>query len=162
MSATQKITPFLWFDNNAEEAINFYLSIFADSKILNLSRYPEEVPDLGGKAMSIVFQLEGQKFMALNGGPQFKFTEAISLLVDCTSQEEVDNLWYKLIADGGEPGRCAWLKDKFGLSWQIVPRQLGELMGDPDPQKSQRVMQAMLQMSKIDIAALQAAYDGTN
>jgi len=162
MSATQKITPFLWFDNNAEEAINFYLSIFADSKILNLSRYPEEVPDLGGKAMSIVFQLEGQKFMALNGGPQFKFTEAISLLVDCTSQEEVDNLWYKLIADGGEPGRCAWLKDKFGLSWQIVPRQLGELMGDPDPQKSQRVMQAMLQMGKIDIAALQAAYEGTD
>ena len=162
MSATQKITPFLWFDNNAEEAVNFYVSIFADAKILNLSRYPEEVPDLGGKAMSIVFQLEGQKFMALNGGPQFKFTEAISLLVDCTSQEEVDNLWYKLIADGGEPGRCAWLKDKFGLSWQIVPRQLGELMGDPDPQKSQRVMQAMLQMGKIDIAALQAAYEGTD
>ncbi len=162
MSATQKITPFLWFDNNAEEAVNFYVSIFADAKILNLSRYPEEVPDLGGKAMSIVFQLEGQKFMALNGGPQFKFTEAISLLVDCTSQEEVDNLWDKLIADGGEPGRCAWLKDKFGLSWQIVPRQLGELMGDSDPQKSQRVMQAMLQMSKIDIAGLQAAYDGTD
>lgn len=160
MSATQKITPFLWFDNNAEEAVDFYVSIFADTKILNLSRYPEEVPDLGGKAMSITFQLEGQKFMALNGGPMYQFTEAISLFVDCTSQAEVDNLWDKLIADGGEPGRCAWLKDKFGLSWQIVPRQLGELMGDLDPQKSQRVMQAMLQMSKIDIAALQAAYNG--
>lgn len=159
MSATQKITPFLWFDNNAEDAVDFYVSVFADSKILSLSRYPEEVPDLGGKAMSIVFQLEGQKFMALNGGPMFHFTEAISLLVDCTSQAEVDHLWTKL-CEGGEPGRCAWLKDKFGLSWQIVPRQLGELMGDPDPQKAQRVMQAMLQMSKIDIAALQAAYDG--
>lgn len=159
MSATQKITPYLWFDNNAEEAVNFYVSIFADSKILSLSRYGEGGPGPAGTAMSIAFQLEGQKFMALNGGPMFQFTEAISLFVDCTSQEEVDDLWTKL-CDGGEPGRCAWLKDKFGISWQIVPRQLGELMGDPDPQKSQRVMQAMLQMSKIDIAALQAAYDG--
>ncbi len=159
MTATQKITPFLWFDNNAEEAVDFYISVFADAQILNLSRYPEEVPDLGGKALSIVFQLEGQKFMALNGGPLFHFTEAISLLVDCSSQAEVDHLWTKL-CEGGEPGRCAWLKDKFGLSWQIVPKQLGELLGDPDPQKAQRVMQAMLQMSKIDIAALQAAHDG--
>lgn len=157
MSARQKISTYLWFNDNAEEAVNFYISIFADAQILNLARYPEGVPDLGGKAMSITFQLEGQKFMALNGGPLFQFTEAISLFVDCSTQEEVDDLWTKL-CEGGEPGRCAWLKDKFGLSWQIVPRQLGELLGDPDPQKSQRVLQAMLQMSKIDIAALQAAY----
>jgi len=153
MNATQKITPFLWFDDNAEEAANFYVSIFKDAKILN------SAPGPGGKAMSVTFQLEGQQFMALNGGPMFKFTEAISLFVDCDSQAEVDSLWDQLCADGGEPGRCAWLKDKFGLSWQIVPRQLGELLGDPDPQKSQRVMQAMLQMSKIDIAGLQAARD---
>ncbi|HRJ43425.1 MAG: VOC family protein [Caldilineaceae bacterium] len=160
MDARQKITPYLWFNDNAEEAVNFYLSIFADSKILNLSRYPDEVPDLGGKAMNIAFQLEGQKFIALNGGPMFQFTEAISLFVGCETQEEVDELWAKLTADGGQEQPCAWLKDKFGLSWQIVPRQLGELLSDPDPEKSQRVMQAMLQMSKIDIATLQAAYDG--
>ena len=160
MSVKQKITPYLWFNDNAEEAVNFYISIFADSTILNLARYPESVPGLGGKAMSITFQLEGQKFMALNGGPMFQFTEAISLFVDCETQAEVDDLWAKLTADGGQEQPCAWLKDKFGLSWQIVPRQLGELMGDEDPQKAQRVMQAMLQMKKIDIAALQAAYDG--
>jgi predicted 3-demethylubiquinone-9 3-methyltransferase (glyoxalase superfamily) len=149
----QKITPFLWFDNQAEEAVNFYVSIFNNSEVLNMTPGPD------GKVMMAVFQLEGQKFMALNGGPHHKFTEAISLYVDCKTQTEVDELWEKLTADGGEPGPCGWLKDKYGLSWQIIPTALGELMNDPDPAKAQRVVQAMLQMSKIDVATLQAAYD---
>lgn len=148
----QKITPFLWFDNNAEEAINFYVSIFKDSKILSTT------PGPNGTIMTATFQLEGQEFFALNGGPMFKFTEAISLFVNCETQEEVDDLWVRLSA-GGEKSRCGWLKDKFGLSWQIIPTALGRLMGDKDPAKAGRVMQAMMQMSKIDIKALQQAYD---
>lgn len=156
----QKITTYLWFDNDAEEAINFYTSIFNNSRIVNVSRYPEGGPGPAGTMMSATFELEGQQFMALNGGPHFKFNEAISLFVDCTSQEEVDTLWNRLLEGGGQESMCGWLKDRFGLSWQIVPRQLGELMGDPDPAKAQRVMQAMLQMQKIDIAGLQRAYEG--
>lgn len=159
MSSKQKITPFLWFDNNAEEAMNHYVSIFRNSKIVDVTRYGEAGPGPAGSVMVGTFQLEGQLFYALNGGPQFKFTEAISLYVDCESQEEVDELWARLTA-GGAPSQCGWLKDKFGLSWQIIPRVLIELMQDPDPQKSGRVMQAMLQMSKIDIARLKQAYRG--
>jgi predicted 3-demethylubiquinone-9 3-methyltransferase (glyoxalase superfamily) len=155
----QKITTYLWFNDNAEEAISLYTSIFKNSKILNAYRYGEGENGSSGKLMSATFQLEGQEFIALNGGPQFQFNEAISLFVNCNTQEEVDDLWGKLTADGGEEGRCGWLKDKFGVSWQIVPTALGELMGDPDPVKAQRVMQAMLQMSKIDVPTLQAAYD---
>jgi predicted 3-demethylubiquinone-9 3-methyltransferase (glyoxalase superfamily) len=154
----QKITPFLWFDNQAEEAMNFYVSIFKNSRILSVSRYGEAGPGPAGEVMTATFQLEGQEFMALNGGPDHNFTDAISFFVDCKTQEEVDELWDKL-SEGGEPGPCGWLKDKFGLSWQIIPRILGELLNDPDPVKSQRVMQAMLQMGKIDIAGLKAAYD---
>jgi len=157
MSAKQKITTFLWFDNNAEEAMSHYVSIFKNSKIVNVTRYGEAGPGPAGGVMVGTFQLEGQEFAALNGGPRFKFTEAISLVVNCDSQEEVDDLWRKL-SDGGTPGQCAWLKDKFGLSWQIVPRVLIELLQDPDPVKSRRVMQAMMQMTKIDIAALQRAH----
>jgi predicted 3-demethylubiquinone-9 3-methyltransferase (glyoxalase superfamily) len=154
----QKITPFLWFDNQAEEAINLYVSVFKNSRILSMSRYGEAGPGPAGTVMTATFQLDGQEFMALNGGPDHKFTEVISLFVDCKTQEEVDELWEKL-SEGGEQGPCGWLKDRFGLSWQIVPGVLGELLGDPDPAKSQRVMQAMLQMSKIDIAGLKAAYE---
>jgi predicted 3-demethylubiquinone-9 3-methyltransferase (glyoxalase superfamily) len=154
----QKITPFLWFDHEAEEAMNFYVSIFRNSKILSMTRYGEGGPGPAGEVMTGTFQLEGQEFMALNGGPDHKFTEAISFFVDCKTQEEVDDLWNKL-KEGGEEGPCGWLKDKFGVSWQIIPTVLGELLGDPDPIKSQRVMQAMLQMKKIDIRALQQAYE---
>ena len=154
----QKITPFLWFDNQAEEAINLYVSVFKNSKILNVSRYGEAGPGPAGAVMTATFQLEGQEFMALNGGSDHKFTEAISLFVDCKTQEEVDELW-EMLSEGGEQGPCGWLKDRFGLSWQIIPSVLGELLGDPDPVKSQRVMKAMLQMSKIDIAGLKAAYE---
>jgi predicted 3-demethylubiquinone-9 3-methyltransferase (glyoxalase superfamily) len=154
----QKITPFLWFDDNAEEAVNFYTSVFKNSKVSEVSRYPEGSPGPAGKVMVAAFELEGQQFMALNGGPQFKFTEAISFLVNCETQEEVDDLWAKLSA-GGQTSQCGWLKDKFGVSWQIVPTALGRLMSDPDPAKSQAVMQAMLKMDKIDIAKLQQAYD---
>jgi len=148
----QKIIPFLWFDNNAEEAINFYVSIFKNSKVLSTTQGPN------GTILTATFQLEGQEFYALNGGPIFKFTEAISLFVNCETQEEVDELWTKLSAGGAE-SRCGWLKDKFGLSWQIIPTILGKLLRDKDPVKAKRVMDAMLQMSKIDIAALQQAYE---
>ena len=154
----QKITPFLWFDANAEEAVNYYVSIFNNSKITNVSRYGDGEHGTKGQVMTMAFQLEGQEFMALNGGPYFKFTEAISFFVDCENQKEVDTLWEKL-SEGGEKGQCAWLKDKFGVSWQIVPSMLGKLLGDPDPVKAQRVMQAMLKMTKIDLALLQQAYD---
>jgi predicted 3-demethylubiquinone-9 3-methyltransferase (glyoxalase superfamily) len=147
----QKITPFLWFNDNAEEAMNFYVSVFKNSKILNVT------PGPNGKVMSATFQLDGQEFMALNAGPQFPFTEAISFFVHCETQAEVDELWEKLTT-GGEESRCGWLKDQFGLSWQIIPAVLGELLGDKDPEKAGRVMQAMLQMGKIDIKALQQAY----
>jgi predicted 3-demethylubiquinone-9 3-methyltransferase (glyoxalase superfamily) len=154
----QRITPFLWFDNNAEEAANFYVSIFPDSKIISISRYPEGAPAPAGTVMTVTFQLEGQEFVALNGGPVFKFTEAISFYVNCETQEEVDELWEKL-SEGGEKSQCGWLKDRYGLSWQIVPRALIQMLQDRDPQKSRNVMQAMLQMTKIDIGALRRAYE---
>jgi len=154
----QKITPFLWFDDKAEEAMNFYVSIFQNSKRGRISRYGEAGPGPKGTVMVATFQLEGQDFMALNGGPHFKFTEAISLVVSCETQDEVDAFWEKL-SEGGAKGQCGWLKDKYGLSWQIVPAVLGELMSDPDPEKSKRVMTAMLKMTKMDIKGLQQAYD---
>ncbi|PYX25204.1 MAG: hypothetical protein DMG87_02225 [Acidobacteria bacterium] len=153
----QKITPFLWFDGKAEEAMNFYTSIFKNSKIGRITRYGDAGPGPKGAVMSGTFQLDGQEFMALNGGPQFKFTEAISFFVNCETQEEVDELWEKLSA-GGQKSRCGWLKDKYGLSWQIIPSALGEMLGDKDPEKSRRVMKAMLQMDKIDIKGLEQAY----
>ena len=149
----QKITPFLWFDGRAEEAINFYLSVFKDSKIVTANRHEDGSLFVGS------FEIEGQKFLALNGGPEFKFNEAISFLIDCKTQEEVDYFWEKLSV-GGEKSQCGWLKDKFGVSWQVVPDALSELMGAADPVKSQRVMDALMQMTKIDIAGLQRAYDG--
>jgi len=155
----QKIKPFFWFDNNAEEAVKFYTSIFKNSKINTMTRYEEAGPFPKGTVMVASFEIEGQQFMALNGGPMFKFTEAISFLVECANQQEVDELWEKLSA-GGQKSQCGWLKDKFGVSWQIVPSVLGKLMSDKDPQKVARVTQAMLQMGKLDIAALQKAYDG--
>jgi predicted 3-demethylubiquinone-9 3-methyltransferase (glyoxalase superfamily) len=154
----QKITPFLWFNDKAEEAMNFYVSIFKNSKVGRVSRYGEAGPGPKGTVMSATFVLEGQEFFALNGGPQFPFTEAISLYVDCTTQNEVDQLWEKL-SEGGEKGQCGWLKDKFGLSWQIIRTALGEMLGDPDPAKAGRVMQAMMKMKKIDIDALKKARD---
>ena len=154
-----KITPFLWFDTQAEEAANFYVSLFKNSKVTNVSRYPDGAPRPKGMAMTVSFQLDGQEITALNGGPEFKFTEAISFFVDCETQDEVDRLWSAL-TKGGEESQCGWLKDKYGLSWQIIPRALGRLMNDHDPIKSQRVMQAMLQMKKIDTAKLKQAYDG--
>ena len=153
------ITPFLWFSGQAEEAAEYYVSIFKNSKIETVSRYGDAGPGPKGSVMIVQFQLEGQRFTALNGGPIFHFTPAISLLVDCQTQEEVDDLWQKLSA-GGRPDRCGWLQDKFGLSWQIIPSALGKLMSDPDPEKSNRVMQAMLQMDKIDIKRLEQAYQG--
>lgn len=173
----QKITPFLWFDNNAEEAVNFYVSIFSrkegsasggkNSKITGITRYDEAGSKASGKpkgtVMTVLFQLDEQEFVALNGGPHFKFTEAISFVVNCGSQEEVDYYWEKL-SDGGDEKaqQCGWLKDKFGLFWQIVPAILGKLLSDPSPAKSQRVMQAMIQMKKIDIKTLKKAYDDKN
>jgi len=157
----QKITPFLWFDGNAEEAANFYISIFKNSKMGKISRYGDAGPGPKGSAMSVTFQLEGQEFYALNGGPQFKFTPAISFFVNCETQQEVDELWEKLSA-GGRTDRCGWLQDKFGLSWQIIPTVLGQLLGDKDPQRAKRAMQAMLQMTKLDIKKLQQAADDAN
>ncbi len=156
----QKLVTYLWFDDNAEEAMKFYVSIFKDSKILTTSRYPDGGPGQPGKLMTGTFQLDGQQFHALNGGPQFKFTEAISILVNCETQQEVDDLWAKLTAGGGEESQCGWLKDKFGLSWQIIPTALGEYLGDKDPVKAKRAMEAMLKMKKIDIKALKEARDG--
>jgi predicted 3-demethylubiquinone-9 3-methyltransferase (glyoxalase superfamily) len=150
----QKISPFLWFDGKAEEAANLYTSVFKNSRIVSVSRQGD------GSVMSVTFELEGMEFIALNGGPHFTFTPAISLFVKCETQAEVDALWDKLTADGGEKSRCGWLKDKFGVSWQIIPTALGRMLADKDPARSRRVMAAMLQMDKIDIAALQRAYDG--
>jgi predicted 3-demethylubiquinone-9 3-methyltransferase (glyoxalase superfamily) len=155
----QKITPFLWFNDNAEEAMKFYVSVFKNSKIGRVARYGDAGPGPKGTVMTASFQLEGQEFVALNGGPKFKFTEAISFVVNCKTQKEVDELWKKL-SEGGEKGRCGWLKDKFGLSWQIVPTALGKMVSDADPARSQRVMKAMLQMDKLDIAGLKKAYEG--
>ena len=154
----QKITPFLWFNNNAEEAVNFYISIFKNSKIVNISRYGEGGPGPKGTVMSATFELNGQEFMALNGGPHFSFSPAISLFVKCESQQEVDEFWEKLSA-GGKKERCGWLTDKYGLSWQIIPNSLGRMLQDKDPEKSKRVMKAMLQMDKINVEALKQAYE---
>lgn len=154
----QKITPFLWFDNNAEEAMNFYVSVFKNSRIVRVTRYGNAGPGPKGTVMSATFELEGQEFFALNGGPQFQFTPAISFFVNCETQQEVDELWEKLSA-GGKKERCGWLKDKYGLSWQIIPKALGRMLGDKDPEKSKRVMQAMLQMSKIEVEGLKKAYE---
>jgi predicted 3-demethylubiquinone-9 3-methyltransferase (glyoxalase superfamily) len=165
MQVGQKITPCLWFDDQAEEAVTFYTSIFRNSKVLNVSRYGEAGHEIHGKpagtVLTVAFELEGQAFTALNGGPVFKFNEAISFQVDCETQEEVDYYWEKL-SEGGDPKaqQCAWLKDKYGVSWQVVPRVLVEMMSDPDSEKSGRAMEAMLQMKKIDIAALKRAYRG--
>jgi predicted 3-demethylubiquinone-9 3-methyltransferase (glyoxalase superfamily) len=156
MPEKQKITTFLWFNDNAEEAIRLYTSVFKDSKVLSETRWGEGGPLPKGTLMTARFQLAGQEFMALNGGPQYRLTEAISLLVDCNTQEEVDELWEKLSA-GGEPGRCGWLKDRYGLSWQIVPTALGRLLGDKDPKKAKRVAEAMMGMGKLDIQRLQDA-----
>jgi len=153
----QKITPFLWFDNNAEEAVNFYLSVFKNSKLVGATRMGGTAAGADGKLMSAVFQIEGQEFMVLNGGPMFKFSPAISLFVNCETQAEVDELWEKLSASGSTQ-QCGWLTDKFGISWQIIPTALGQLLGDKDPVKSKNVMQAMLTMTKIDIAALKLAH----
>jgi len=154
----QKITPFLWFDNNAEEAVNFYVSIFKNSKVVSIARYGDAGPGPKGAVMTAKFQLNGQEFVALNGGPHFKFTEAVSFVVNCETQREVDEFWEKL-SEGGEESRCGWLKDKYGLSWQIVPTILVELLQDKDPEKAKRVMEAMLQMNKIDIKKLEQAYE---
>ena len=158
----QKITPFLWFDNQAEEAVNFYTSIFENSKIGSAARYDEEGSKAAGRpkgsVMTVTFQLAGQDFVALNGGPVFKFSEAVSFVVNCESQKEVDHFWEKLSA-GGEEVQCGWLKDKFGLSWQVVPTVLSEMLQDKDAQKAKRVMAAMLKMKKIDIAELRRAYE---
>ena len=161
----QKITPFLWFDNQAEEAVNFYVSLFWNSKIVSVTRYDEAGAAASGRpkgsVMTIAFKLHGQEFVALNGGPVFKFTEAISFVVNCKTQKEVDRLWEKL-SEGGDKNaqQCGWLKDKYGLSWQIVPTVLGKMLQDKDPKKSERVMKAMLQMKKIEIAGLKKAYEG--
>jgi predicted 3-demethylubiquinone-9 3-methyltransferase (glyoxalase superfamily) len=159
MPTIQKITPCLWFNFNAEEAVNHYLSIFKNSKILEVSRYGDAIPEHKSKVLIMRFEIEGQQFQALNAGPQFPFTEAISLSVDCETQEEVDALWSKL-STGGRESQCGWLKDKFGLSWQIVPRVLVEMLNDADTEKSQRVMAAMLKMKKIDIDELKRASAG--
>jgi predicted 3-demethylubiquinone-9 3-methyltransferase (glyoxalase superfamily) len=155
----QKITPFLWFDDQAEEAANFYVSLFDNSKVTTVTRYGDAGPGPKGTAMTVGFVLDGQEFTALNGGPHFKFTEAVSLVVDCKDQAEVDRFWDKL-SEGGQTSQCGWLKDRYGLSWQITPRRLMELVQDPDPAKSQRVFAAMMQMTKIDIPKLEQAAAG--
>jgi predicted 3-demethylubiquinone-9 3-methyltransferase (glyoxalase superfamily) len=154
-----KITPFLWFDSQAEQAAAFYVSIFKNSRVVTTARYGDAGPGPAGSVMTVVFELDGQEFIALNGGPQFTFTEAISFSVECRTQQEVDEYWAKL-SDGGEEGPCGWLKDRYGLSWQINPAVLGKMLSDPDPVKSKRVMEAMLTMKKIDIAGLKRAYEG--
>ncbi len=153
----QKISPFLWFDTQAEEATNFYVSLFDDSEVTEITRYPENTPGPAGSVMTVSFRLAGQEFTALNGGPDYSFTEAVSLFVRCKDQDEVDRFWSQLTADGGEAGPCGWLKDRFGLSWQIVPDRLMELVSDPDPARANAAMQAMLQMGKIEIKALEDA-----
>jgi len=153
------ITPFLWFDQNAEAAMDFYTSIFKHSKVVRVSRYGDAGPGPKGQVMVGEFEINGQRFMALNGGPQFKFTEAISFVIHCEDQEEIDYYWSNLTSQGGQESQCGWLKDKFGLSWQVVPTVLSELMGDKDPARANRVMQALLQMKKLDIAGLRSAAD---
>jgi predicted 3-demethylubiquinone-9 3-methyltransferase (glyoxalase superfamily) len=155
----QRIAPNLWFDTEAEEAANFYLSVFENSRIVSVTRYPQDAPREAGMVMTVEFELDGQRFVAINGGPQFTFDEAISFQINCTDQDEVDHYWERL-SEGGEEGPCGWLKDRYGLSWQVVPAGMEELFTDPDPQRSQRAMQAMLKMSKLDIAALREAAAG--
>ena len=156
----QKITTSFWMDDWIEDAVNFYVSLFKDSRITNVSRYGEAMPDMKGKVLAINFELEGQKYMAINGGPNFPFTEAISLFVSCEDQAEVDRYWTALTADGGKESQCGWLKDRFGLSWQIIPAALPRLLGGPDRAGAQRAIQAMLKMKKIDVAGLEQAYAG--
>jgi len=157
----QRITPFLWFDDQAEAAANFYVSVFKNSKITGTSHYTGEEPSgQKGSVMTVSFELDGQEFVALNGGPRFKFTEAVSFVVNCETQEEIDYYWESLTADGGEEVQCGWLADKFGLSWQVVPTKIREWMEDKDPARTQRVMHAVMQMKKLDMAAMQRAYDG--
>ncbi len=158
MATLSKVTPCLWFDTEGEEAATFYTSIFENSRISKVTRYGSAGPRPSGMVMTVNFELDGQEFMALNGGPEFTFNEAVSFQVNCESQEEVDELWARL-SDGGEEGPCGWLKDKYGLSWQVIPNVLDELIGDPDPERSQRAMKAMLGMRKIEIAELQRAAD---
>ncbi|MCA8979826.1 MAG: VOC family protein [Planctomycetes bacterium] len=160
MSSTQKITTFLWYDGDAEEAAHYYASVFDDASVLDPVRTPEEMASDAPPPMLVSFEIAGQRFMALNGGPQFHFTEAVSLYVDCADQAEVDRYWNRFIDDGGEPSMCGWLKDKYGLSWQIIPTDLQRFIGDPDPEKAGRAIQAMLKMSKIDVEALRAAHAG--
>jgi predicted 3-demethylubiquinone-9 3-methyltransferase (glyoxalase superfamily) len=155
----QKITPFLWFDTQAEEAANFYVSIFPNSRIVSTVRYGEVGPGPAGSVLTTVFELDGQTFIALNGGPEYTFTPAISFQVSCTTQDEVDDLWEKL-CEGGKEVQCGWLEDRYGVSWQVTPTVLGEMLGDPDPAKSGRVMTAMLPMKKLDIGLLRKAYEG--
>jgi predicted 3-demethylubiquinone-9 3-methyltransferase (glyoxalase superfamily) len=154
----QKITPFLWFNDNAEEAAEFYMSVFPHSKLIDVTRYNEAGPGPNGGVMTVEFELDGQRFVALNGGPQFPFTEAVSFVVNCKGQEEVDRVWGQLLAGGGQPVQCGWLRDRFGLSWQVTPVQLHELLKSGDPEQSRRVMEAMLKMVKIDVHALEEAY----
>jgi len=158
----QKITPFLWFDNQAEEAVNFYVSVFKNAKVTGTTRCGEEGPGPKGSVLTVAFELNGQEFVALNGGPQFKFTEAISFVVNCETQEEIDYYWEKLTAGGGQEIECGWLKDKYGLAWQIVPAAIWGWMQDKDPVRSQRVMHALMQMKKLDLPTLQRAADGPN
>ncbi|GAA1366825.1 VOC family protein [Streptomyces beijiangensis] len=156
----QKITPTLWFDDQAEEAARFYTSLFKNSRIVEANHYGDSGPGKPGSVMVVTFELDGQRYSAFNGGPEFRFTEAISLYVDCSSQEEVDDLWSRLTADGGQESQCGWLKDKFGLSWQIIPKELTDLLSDPDGAKAGRVMQAMMGMGKIEVQALREAAAG--
>ncbi len=160
MTVQQKITPCLWFDGNAEEAIEFYTSIFENSRLIDVAYYGDAGPGPKGRVMMAKFQLEGQEFLALNGGPEFHFTEAISLSVACETQQEIDEVWARLTAGGGAPGPCGWLKDRFGLSWQIVPAIVGRMLSDPDPAKSNRAMEAVLRMGKLDIETIRQAYEG--
>jgi predicted 3-demethylubiquinone-9 3-methyltransferase (glyoxalase superfamily) len=158
MRSIQKITPYLWFNGNAEEAVEFYTSVFPDSRVTKVARWGEGGPGAQGTVMSIAFELASQRFFALNGGPQFTFTPAVSLFVSCESQAEVDELWEKLLAGGGKPTACGWLQDRYGLSWQVIPTALADLMSDPDPKVSGRVAQALMRMQKIDLAVLQQAH----
>ena len=160
VSTRPKLTPFLWFDDDLEEALAFYKATFPDVKVWGISRYPEGAPGPAGKVMSASFSIAGQEFGAINGGPAFRFTEAISFLIDCKDQAEVDSYWERLTADGGEESQCGWCKDRFGLSWQVIPRQLTAALGHRDPAKAQRAMQAMMPMRKIDVAAIEAAVKG--
>jgi predicted 3-demethylubiquinone-9 3-methyltransferase (glyoxalase superfamily) len=157
---SQKITPSLWFDMNAEEAANFYVDLFDDARILDVTRYPEGTPGPAGEVMTVEWELNGQKFVGINGGPQFQFSEAVSFMISCKDQDEVDYFWDRLTADGGKEGQCGWLTDRFGLAWQVVPEGMDEVFNDPDPAKAERSMAAMLKMKKLDIAELRAAAEG--